>query len=125
MTQSEVLNIAMQYLLDKGAAEAYSYLKNDFEHCDEPYGSQLYGLRCSLAAQCGLIDEAMEILSEAVMEKELWFRPEFFDDEALAPVRRTDIYKKCRQRSDRLFTEARQKSKMICTWNRVLSLIHI
>lgn len=119
MTQSEVLNTALQYLLDRGAAEAYSYLKYNFGNCDEPYSSQVYGLRCSLAVQCGLMDEALEIMNEAVMEKGLWFRPEFFDDEVLAPVWKTEVYKHCRHKSDRLYTEARQKAKMLCTWNRV------
>ena len=119
MTQSEVLNTALQFLLDKGAEQAYSYLKSNFGRCDEPYSAEIYKLRCSLAVRCGLIDEALEIMNEAVIEKELWFRPEFFDDEVLAPVWKTETYKRCRHKSDRLYTEARQKSKTFCTWNRV------
>lgn len=119
MTQSEVLNTALQYLVDQGAAEAYSYLKYNFGNCDEPYCAQIYGLRCSLAVRCGSIDEALEIMYEAVIDKELWFRPEFFDDEVLQPIWKTEVYKQCRQRSDRLYTEARQKAKTFCTWDRV------
>ncbi|MBE6992211.1 MAG: hypothetical protein E7430_06510 [Ruminococcaceae bacterium] len=119
MTQSEVLNTALQYLLDKGAEEAYSYLKSNFGRCDEPYSSQIYSLRCCLAVQSGNADEALCIMNEAVIEKELWFRPEFFDDEVLAPVWKSEIYKQCRHKSDRLYTEARQKAKTFCTWDRV------
>ncbi len=119
MTQSQLLDSTMQLLVDKGAESAYSFIKRNYEKCEDPCDARVYQLRCTLAIQSGQIDEGLEIMNEAVMTRELWFRPEFFDDEVLAPVWKTETYKQCRHRSDRLYTEARQKAKTFCTWDRV------
>jgi hypothetical protein len=116
MTENKILNKTLELLDNQGIHEAYDYLqlhKQDFDTLSSQYYNYLY----CLAALDDKPNEALHYLEEAIIGKELWYRPEVLEDEDLDSIRDTDRFKTAKQISDKRYHMAMENTQTLSTWN--------
>ncbi|MFQ3543158.1 alpha/beta hydrolase [Halobacillus rhizosphaerae] len=116
-TYTELLNTTLAIYADHGSLEAYHYIT---KHAAETEGlqAQIYNFRYSLAAASGLADLALNIMKEAVIERQYWYSWEYLqEDEDLDPLRKypefLDMLRICKEREKRAKAEAKPELKVI------------
>lgn len=116
MTETKLLNNTLDLITGDSTIEAYEYLKDNTQHLEEP-SSQVYNFLYCLAATSGKKEEALKWLEIAIIEKELWYRPEVFLDEDLDTLREEPEFIRCVEKSKEGYDEAEKKAKTVGTWH--------
>lgn len=112
MNETQILNRALEILYADGPSDAYDFLVTHIE----PPSSQGYNFLYCLAATSGKKEEALGWLEEAILTKELWYRPEVFEDEDLDAIRDDLRFQACVKKSEVRYLEAVKTAKTECTW---------
>ena len=118
MLEELLLDNALEVLDKNGAKTAYSCLLSGMANIAAP-SAQAYNFLYCLAAVCGKRDEALEWMRTAIVEKNMWYRPEVFDDNDLDSIRNSAEFTKYKEISDVRYYEAQAAAKTICTWEKV------
>ncbi len=116
-TYTELLNTTLAIYANHGSLEAYEYIT---KHSAETKGiqAQIYNFRYSLAAAAGLEDLALNIMKEAVIERQYWYSWDYLrEDEDLDPLRKypefQEMLRLCKEREKRAKAEAKPELKVI------------
>ena len=105
-------------IAENGYAEAYQFLLEEYENNPEEYGPQtLYFLAC-LAGGANLPEKALEWLTESILEKGWWYRPEVLEDDDLAPLKNNSAFISLKSTSDHRYAEAVSGAQAVFTWER-------
>lgn len=115
MTETYILDMTFDILIEKGANSAYSYLTTHLNY-ENDLSSQTYNYLYCLAAMTERQTEALKWLHQAIIEKELWYRPDVFEDSDLDSLRDFEEFKNYIHISNKRYIEALKKTKTIFTW---------
>ena len=116
MTENQVLNQALEHIDGQSIHEAYEYLVSK-KHMFDILSSQYYNYLYCLAALDDKPEDALNYLEEAIVDCELWYRPEVFEDEDLDSIRDTERFKEYQKISYQRYQSALKNSKTVSTWN--------
>lgn len=105
MTYTQLLNNALEILDEKGAEQAYCFMKEEAPKVSNANQAQLYNFTYCFAALCDKTEEAMGLLKEAVYNKGFWYDYEYLmEDEDLSELRKCSefetIAQLCRERQE-------------------------
>jgi|AntRauTorckE6833_2_1112554.scaffolds.fasta_scaffold03778_9 predicted esterase len=112
----KLLNIALDYYLKGEYKKGYEYIKENQKKVDGNQ-TQIYNFKYTLACKAGLIDSAMDILKEAVIQKGYWYSKEYLlEDDDLDPLRDKKEFEEiidiCSKREDKAKNNAKPKLKV-------------
>ncbi|MDZ7671817.1 MAG: hypothetical protein U5K53_03130 [Halanaerobiales bacterium] len=89
----KLLNTALDYYFKGEYKKGYEYIDKNQNKVNGNQ-AQVYNFKYTLACKAGLIDTAMEIMKEAVIEKEYWYSKEYLlEDKDLDPLREKKEFK--------------------------------
>lgn len=128
MTEDKLLDDTIARIDDTGTLKAYEYLKSNL-HMIDGISSQVYNYLYCLAATSGKDDAAIFWLNEAIIDKEMWYRPDVFKDEDLDTIRDKDEFKVCEDISMKRYEEALEIAHTEFTWkgmneDRLMVVLH-
>lgn len=128
MTEDKLIDDTLARIDDTGTLKAYEYLKANLGMIDD-MTSQVYNYLYCLAATSGKNDEAISWLNEAIIKKEMWYRPDVFEDEDLDTIRNKDEFKICQDISTKRYEEALEIARTEFTWkckneDRLMVVLH-
>jgi len=115
MNEMQLLNNTIDLIGDDGTLEAYTYLVSNISALDV-ISSQVYNFLYCLAATSEKKEEALDWLEKAIVENELWYRPEVFEDEDLDTLREDNRFKTCCDLSEERYLNALKDTRTLCTW---------
>jgi len=115
MTETQLLDSTLDLIDETGTGKAYEYLLSCMPGKGER-SSQIYNFLYCLAATSGRREEALSWLEEAVLEKDLWYRPEVFEDSDLDMIRSDERFKVCAEVSQQKYREALRNAKPEFSW---------
>lgn len=115
MNETQLLSRALELINEHGTLYAYNFLVANIYTLDS-MSSQVYNFLYCLAATSDKKEEALRWLEEAIILKELWYRPEVFEDEDLNSLRDDIRFKTCSKISEERYLKAHKISKTQCTW---------
>lgn len=118
MKENQLLNKTLEILNENGPEQAYDYISNKKKEFNLS-SSQIYNYLYCLASVIGNIEEALFWLTEAIMEKNYWYRPEVFEDDDLNLIRDSEQFKTCEAISLQRYLDEEKKSKTLCTWTKM------
>lgn len=105
-------------IAEKGYAEAYQFLLNEYEQYTENYGPQtLYFLSC-LAGGVSRKDDSLKWLKTAIIDHGWWYRPEVLEDEDLEILKDNAEFVSLKSISDIRYANAVSRSKAIFSWEQ-------
>ncbi len=128
MTEIKLLDETLALIDDNGTLKAYQYLVSNLDRADE-WSSQVYNFLYCLAATSGKLDEAINWLKEAIMDKGLWYRTEVFEDDDLDAIRNHSDFAACVELSNSRYQEALKSTTTKFSWkkkikNNLLVILH-
>lgn len=115
-TYIQLLNKTLKYYFEEKYKEGYNFLN---KHLDTVEGNQaqLYNFLYTLACKSGQPEKAIELLKEAVCDKDYWYAAQYLrEDDDLDPIREYDDFKKiietCEKREKIAHKETKSKLKV-------------
>lgn len=120
INENQLLNTTLEIYENEGMENAYEYIKGNYNDL-KIISSQVYNFLYCLASTCGKVEEALEWMEEAIVDKGLWYRPEVFEDEDLDSLRLLDRFKEYKDISDKKYRKALNAVKTECTWSNKAS----
>jgi alpha/beta hydrolase family protein len=127
MTYTSLLNLTLDLYEKSGSLEAYQFIT---QNADKVNGNraQIYNFRYALASASGLEKEALQIMKEAVVEKDFWYGYDYLiEDEDLEPLKKYDDFNKminlCKEREEEAKKSTKPDLKIIkCSRNEQKSM---
>ena len=110
LSYQHILNQTLTLYQQKEYQAAYDYITS---HQEDDYvnKAQLYNFRYSLLAKLGKVDQALDILKEAVIDRGYWYSPPILtDDDDLLPLQEHQVFKECLNLCRERETKAKEKS---------------
>ena len=115
MTEEKILNDALKILDEYGALDAYGFLYS-YSRGFVSKSSQFYNYLYCLAALAGKREEAIKWIEEAILENEMWYRPDVFEDDDLHSLFEDKRFQNLRDISSQRYKRYLSETKTICTW---------
>ncbi len=115
MKEEQLINHTLNLLEDDDTRKAYEYLVENHDKVGAITG-QTYNFLYCLAATSGKKDEAIAWMKEAILDKEMWYRPVVFEDEDLDSIRDHAMFKTCVSKSLERYELALEAAKSVLTW---------
>ncbi|MGM0446138.1 MAG: alpha/beta hydrolase [Bacillota bacterium] len=107
----KLLNTALDYYFKGEYKKGYEYIDNNQNKVNGNQ-AQVYNFKYTLACKAGLIDTAMDIMKEAVIQKGYWYSKEYLlEDEDLDPLRVRKEFKQIVDICSKRETKAKNNSK--------------
>lgn len=115
MTEEKVLNETLRILNKHGSMAAYEFL---YSYSSEfvSKSSQFYNYLYCLAALAGKSEDAIKWIEEAILGKEMWYRPDVFKDDDLHSLFEDKRFQILRDISSQRYKRYLSETKTICTW---------
>lgn len=120
MNENKILNMALEYIDKSDVERAFSFLLEGKKELKEVSG-QYYNFLYCLAALTNNNDDALNFLEEAILEKELWYRTEVFEDDDLNSIREDERFINCFKISEKRFKLAKENARTVNTWKKRVS----
>lgn len=113
MNEDKILNKALVILDELGIEESLKYLE---ENKNSDVSSQYYNYLYCLGSLSARSEIGLNYLEEAIIENNMWYRPEVFEDEDLDSIRNELRFKELLEISNTRYLEALKNTKTELTW---------
>ncbi|XFA99634.1 hypothetical protein ACAG96_03385 [Candidatus Izemoplasma sp. B36] len=117
MSEENILNNALDLLDSKGLESAYEFLINNKLNFSLLL-SQYYNYIYCLASLLNKKEESLKWMKEAIIDLDMWYRPEVFEDEDLDNVRNYPDFRKFTDISYKKYKLAERNTKIVSTWKK-------
>ena len=115
MNEEKLLDKTLCVLEEKDADSAYKFLLKNRNEVKEPT-AHIYNFLYCLAAVSGHIDEALDFMEEAIVDKKMWYRSDVFEDDDLKSIRDTQRFKEYKKLSDERYFLAIKNADTYFSW---------
>lgn len=112
-TYINLLNKTLELYLKGEYEKGFNYIMENKDRV-EGNRAQIYNFSYTLATKAGFIEQAIELLKEAVLEKGYWYSYDYLlEDDDLDPLREYEVFEEIKRICKKRESKAKEKTKPV------------